>query len=1114
MKRTIPFTAKVEIAQKLRKILFVMRLTILVLLFFTMQVLGNNSYSDVTKLSLSMKNTSIKDVLSKIEDDSEFYFLYSSKMIDVEQKINVNIKNKDIFKILDEVLNDKEIEYAVRDRQILLSATTSNGSGADLISRTQQSGNISGKVTETNGNSLPGVTIVVKGTTTGTVSDIDGNYNLTANSDDVLLFSFIGMKSTEVTVGNQTVINVTMEPDVFGIEEVVAIGYGTQKREDLTGSIVSGDIDAVQEQSNTSIMEGLQGSIPGLNIEQVNRAGENPDVTIRGQSTLSGETAPLIVVDGVIFRGALIDINPSDVKSIDILRDASARAIYGSQASNGVVQIVTITGKGQPSIKYSGRFSFQKPHHEIRAEMDGAKFMQKIEHSDITQSRTEASGYLDRNPDWDETTNFKTNHEINQYNLGNTFDWYEGVTNSNPYIVNHNLSVSNTSDKSNYFASFGYTEQEGHMLDEFYERINGRINFTSSLTNWFKLDLQTFMTVSEWGPQTYSPNDRFFEPYATPYDENEEIVQRPTGNAINPLIEAEASVEDKRLNLGANITGNITLPIPGLKYQMRFGNNYLSTKDNYFGSHGNSFTGLGYKRNTSTYTMSLDNILSYSQTFNDIHQIDVTLLYGIEKRNNEFTRAQGANFANHVLGFNRLQAADALLQSVESGGWKESSLYNMGRISYILNDKYLVNATIRRDGFSGFSEKNKFGYFPSLALGWVISEESFLESTSGWLDRLKLRASYGATGNRTIGRYQTLARVTGESGYVKGDGSSIYTQWINALASPNLKWETTTGINLGVDFRMFDSRLNGAIDYYNNNTTDLLYEVDIPGISRYNKFPDNLGKIHNYGVDAQLTGVIMRKSDLNWTASLVFSYNRDKIKELLGFDLDGDGKEDDLISEGLFIDESLGAIYDYEIDGIWQLGEEIPAGYQFGSYRVIDRNGEDGITPDDKYILGNNRPSYRFSINNTVTYKNWTFRMLINSEQGGKNWFLGEDTMYGYSIFNGETHFNIAFPKDIDYWTPENPNAKYQRPGIKGSSGIRGTRYTSRSYIRLRDLSVSYRFNSIPVNFVKDLKVILSGRNLLTITKWPGWDPDTGQGLTRGGRPVMESYSIGFDVTF
>jgi len=975
--------------------------------------------------------------------------------------------------------------------------------------------NVTGKVTEQEGAALPGVTVLIKGTTTGTITDSNGEYTVAATSNDVLVFSFIGMISQEIPVGNQSVINVSLEPDVIGIGEVVAIGYGTQRREDLTGSIVSGDIEAVQEQANLSLMQGLLGSVPGLNIEQVDEAGEEPDITVRGQSTLSGETDPLIVVDGVIYRGQLIDLNPNDIKSVDILRDASSKAIYGSQASNGVIQITTTTCEGQTKIQYSGRFSLQRPHNEIRAEMDGDAFMLKIEHSDLVQSRTEESGYMERNPTWAETTNFKTNHEIRQFELGNTYDWYDGVTTDNPYTISHNVSVSNSTAQSNYYASIAYTEQDGHLLDEFYERINGRFNFSSSLTDWFELDFQSFVTISEWGPQTYSLNDRFIEPFATPYDENDELVQRPFGNPINPLIEAKADVEDKRFNLGANITANVFLPVKGLKYQMRFGNNYETDQVNYFGSHGNSFTGLGYKRHRSYYTLSLDNILTYSRLFNQIHQVDVTLLYGIEKREHELTRAEGANFANDVLGFDLLQAADAALQTVQSGGWQESSLYNMGRLSYKLMDKYLLNATIRRDGFSGFSKENKFGYFPSLAAGWVISEEPFMKSKISWLDRLKLRVSYGATGNRTIGRYQTLAKVEGTSGYVGSDASSIYTQWINDLASPNLKWETTTGINLGIDFRLLDSRLNGSIDYYNNNTTDLLYQVDIPAISRYSTFPDNLGKIHNHGVEMQLTSINIRSKDLNWTTNFIFSLDRDEIKELLGFDLDGDGKEDDLISEGLFINESLGTIYDFEIDGIWQLGEDIPAGYEFGSYRVVDQNGDGDIIPiDDKLILGNTEPSYRFSVNNVVTYKNWTLRLFVNSEQGGSKWFLGEDTMYGFSIFNTETHFNQAFFEGADYWTPENPDAKYQRPGIKGSSGIAGRRYTPRSYIRLRDLSISYRFTPSYINFVKDIKLILSGRNLLTITNWPGWDPDTGAGLRRNGRPVMESYSLGIDVTF
>ncbi|MCK5105178.1 MAG: SusC/RagA family TonB-linked outer membrane protein, partial [Cyclobacteriaceae bacterium] len=337
--------------------------------------------------------------------------------------------------------------------------------------------------------------------------------------------------------------------------------------------------------------------------------------------------------------------------------------------------------------------------------------------------------------------------------------------------------------------------------------------------------------------------------------------------------------------------------------------------------------------------------------------------------------------------------------------------------------------TIRRDGFSGFSENNKYGNFPSVALGWIITEESFLGNGPNWLNWLKLRTSYGTTGNRTIGRYQTLAEVDGEFGYVSADDASLFTQWISALSSPDLRWEKTTGINIGLDFRLLSERLNGSIEYYNNNTNDLLYNVDIPGINRFQIFPDNLGEIHNEGLEILLSSVNIQKNGFTWTTDLTFSRNRNKINTLLGFDVDGDGQEDDLTSEGLFIGESLGAIFDYKIDGLWQIEDEIPDGYEFGAYRVVDLNGDDVIDGDDRTIVGNRLPAYRWGLNNVLTYKNWNFRFFINSVQSGKDRYLGEDTMYGFNIFNNETHFNSSFPQGINYWTPENPGAKYQRPG-------------------------------------------------------------------------------------
>ncbi len=976
---------------------------------------------------------------------------------------------------------------------------------------------IIGTITDETGEPLIGVTILVKNTNVGTTTDFDGNFSLDVPDDaTTLVISYTGYSSMEIDIENQSNLTIVMQDNISSLDEIVVIGYGTTKVRDLTGSVQSVDLAAIDQQPNVSIMQGIAGAVPGLNIGQVDQAGENPSISIRGQTSISGELDPLVVIDGIIFRGNLIDINPSDVKSIEVLKDASATAIYGSQASNGVILLTTKSGgrkDGKPIINFSTQMSISEPTHELRAQGSEA-FIKKVEESDIQQSRL-APDYLQPNPDWAQTTNFKTNHEINQFEAGNSFDWYDHVTRDNPLIVKHNLSIANSTDVNNYFASVGYTRQEGNLRDEYFDRINGRINLGTSVTDWLKIDIQSFFSLSNYGPQTYTTVDRFIEPYATPFDQEGTLVERPFGNSINPLIEDDAEVEDQRLNLNGIFTSTVKLPIEGLSYQFRFGNNHQSNTENVFEPHGFSFQGFGSKRDEAQNSWSADNILSYSRAFGNNHELDVTLLYGVEERNFRFTEAQGSNFVKGVLGFNSLQVAAADQQKVFSGGWNESSLYNMGRISYRFMERYLITGTVRRDGFSGFSQENKFGTFPSVALGWIISDEPFFEGAGRWLSFLKLRASYGSTGNRTIGRYQILAEVDGEPGYVTADGTSLFAQWISALESPDLKWEKTTGINIGLDFRLQQGRFSGSINYYNNNTSDLLYEVDIPALNRFEIFPDNLGEIHNEGLEITFSSTNILAQDFKWSTDLSFSRNRNKINTLLGFDVDGDGNEDDLISEGLFIGQSLGAIYDYTTDGFWQLTDEIPNGYEFGSYKVVDLNGDGSWNGDDRSIIGNRLPAYRFGLNNVMTYKNWTLRFFINAIQGGKNRYLGQDNLYNLSIFNTETHFNQAFPAGLNYWTPENSTgATYQRPGIKGAAGIRGNRYTQRNFVRLRDAALSYSLGAETIPFIQSLRLTLSSRNLLTLTKWPGWDPETGIGINDAGRPVMRSYSFGLDVSF
>lgn len=1093
----------------LLKLLLKMKLTCFAVVLAVLQSLAGNTLAQ-GRISLEYSNVTIEKILLELENRLEVGFMYNKDLVNVERKVSINLKDASVDEVLKVLFAEDEVTFHRLNNQIVISPK---------FSSIQQQSAVSGQVTDNSGLPLPGVTVVVKGTTTGTVTNADGNYSLTGIPENaVLQFSFVGMKTQEIVVGNQSVIHVRMTEETIGLEEVVAIGYGTMKKSDLTGSVVRVDIESFREAPNVSIIQSLQGSVPGLSVGQINQAGQEPDILIRGQSSLSGETVPLIVVDNVIFRGNLIDLNPNDIESIDILKDASSTAIYGSQAANGVIIITTSKSggvDGNPVFNYTGNYAFQNPTRELRPGTP-EDFLRKIEKSDIFFSRTAASGYLETNPNYSPVDRFKSVEEIKAFNDNRTIDWYDMLTNDNIHQQNHNLSITNSTKNHNYLISLGYTEQLGYMLNDDYSRLNARINFDNSFNNWLKIGVQSFMSISDYSGENIPADRRFLTPYATAYDENGNLIRLLTGNTdqINPLIVADSDNFEKRLNFSGNAYANIDFPfVKGLSYRLNFGNNYRTVSEFYFRDYGSNWTGQGSKREETYYDMTLDNILTFQRMFGDNHNVNITLLYGIENRIHNNTQALASNFITKILGYNRLQDGSADLHEVSSGAWEETSLYNMARIFYGFKSKYLLTGTIRRDGFSGFSEKNKFGLFPSLAFAWVASQEEFL--TRDWLDNLKLRLSYGANGNRTIGRYQTLARVTGGFNYITGAGTPIYTHSISSLASPNLRWETSTGINLGFDFGVFQ-KIYGSVDYYNNNTTDLLYEVDIPGISRFEKFPDNLGKLHNHGLEFSITSVNYKRKDLNWTSTFNFSRNRNELKELLGFDLNNDGKEDDLISEGLFIGESIDAIYDYKVDGKWQVNEQIPAGYDLGSNKVVDLNNDGKIDADDKTIIGYRTPSYSFSIQNSLKYKNWNLTFFIYSIQGGKNHYLAEDDLLGFNIMNGEGHFLRNFPAGIEFWSPETPDAKYQRPNIFVTPGIAGTNYSQRNFARLQDVTLGYDFSSGIIDKLNlhNLRVYLSGKNLLTLTKWQGWDPETGEKITDDGLPVLRSISVGLNLEF
>lgn len=506
----------------------------------------------------------------------------------------------------------------------------------------------------------------------------------------------------------------------------------------------------------------------------------------------------------------------------------------------------------------------------------------------------------------------------------------------------------------------------------------------------------------------------------------------------------------------------------------------------------------------ATIDYTIDNILAYNATFGE-HHIDATLLYGASERKYDYTKALGQGFTRMTLGYNSLEQATT--RYVYSDAWREALCYQMARVSYRLMDQYLITGTVRRDGFSGFAANNKYATFPSIALGWIISEEPFFKIP--WIDYLKLRGGYGISGNQTS-RYKSLSTVASEIRYIFGDGGKpVIGQEISALGNSNLKWEKTAGINLGLDFTILGQRLTGSVEYYSTTTKDLLYDVALPDITGFSKIASNLGKIKNKGFEFILTSKNIQTSDFKWTTSLNFSTNSNKIVTLTGEDNDGDGIEDDNISSNLFIGQPISAVYGYVVDGIYQLGDDIPAGFYPGNYRIVDMTGEGEITPEDRVILGKGDPAYRFGIMNTLEYKNFTLSFFINSVQGGKDGYLAANSS---SLVRDQNNLRWNRISAWDYWSPRNPDAVYARS--ISTPKITPTVYEDRSFVRLQDVSLSYAFPKSVTNKVglNEIDLFFSGKNLLTFTKWHGWDPEAGS--TYSDRPVMRSFSFGVSLTY
>lgn len=1070
----------------------------------------NSVYAQAEKLDLSVTNKSLKQFITQVEKETDYTFMLD-QTVDQNQKITVKGQQESLETILTKAFAGKPVTFEIVGKQIILKLPRTTQSG--------QTKKITGTIKDENGEAVIGANVSVKGTTTGTITDIDGNFSLEAQQGATLLISYIGYETQEITVGSQSVYSIRLSEDSQALDEVVVIGYGTQNKQAITGAVAKAKLETYNIVPTNNVLETIKGSMPGLNVGGINTAGGTPSFSIRGQNSTRNTAEdngnqPLVVVDGAIFNGSLSDIPSEDIESFTVLKDASAAAVYGSRSANGVILIQTKRGRskdGKPTFNVNLSYGISNEMKRLKV-YDTKGYLKRM--LDI-RSLNGMEADPDKIPFYLEAEE-KKNYEATSDHRPTLEDPFEPFK-QNAYNLKANVSISNSSDFARYYISASLTDQKGVILNDSYKNFAGRINIDSDLTSWLKVGVKSYYSIRDYsGSSPIIEEATALSPYASIYDEHGKYMHFPqsTTSCVSPFWQMATSDTEKYNNLSAILDATIKIPwVKGLTYSLVYSNNLRWQQRNYFYDEytkkGEGSNGIGERKQDSYYNMLLDNMIKYNNTFANKHNVDVTLLYSREHRTSESQKAYAEGFDNTVLGDNKLE--DGKKQLVDTGAGEAGAIGMMARATYTFDNRYSLTGTIRRDGCSAFSVNNKWGIFASGGINWNISNESFMKDVK-FVDNLALRLSYGSNGNQSIDNYSTLAKV-GTNKYVfAGDPTYSITQNISSFALNNLGWEKTTGFNAGVDFSVLNNRLSGSIDAYATVTTDLLFKQTIPGVSGKTEMLSNVGKIKNRGFEIGLHSVNIQNKDFSWTSDFAFSLNRNKVASIYGEDNDGDGKEDDLVSSGYFIGKTLGTIYAYKVNGIYQQSDvdngTILQGMRPGDYILEDVDGDGKISSDkDRQFIGTSKENFRWSLTNTFTYKEFSLMVYINSIWGGNGYYLsGNNTPY-YDPYVNTPNINRTV---YDYWMPDNTGAKYPRPDYDQKATYKGTKYIDRSFIKLQKIALNYNMSKYVKNIGLDnLSLTLSADNLFTFAPhWDGLDPETDAGLKKTAMPSIRTYQM------
>jgi len=1085
---------------KWHKLLLTMRITLFLFFAGMISVIASPGYSQNTKISISMQDATIESVLNKIEDQSEYFFLFNQKMIDVERKVSINAKDEPIKNILSELF-PKDVKFIVSDRQIILTPAVGSSKLEKLLQ--QQQITVSGKVTDSQtGEPIAGVNVVVKGTTTGTMTDAAGNYSLNVpDKNATLVFSFVGYTTQEIPLAGRSSLNVSLVSEAVGLEEVVVIGYGTAKKSDLTGSLSQVKSKEINAFPSTNVLQALTGRSSGVQVMQSTGApGASVSIRIRGINSIQGSNEPLFVVDGFPVNNSTA-INNSEIESIEILKDASSTAIFGSRGANGVVLITTKKGKaGSNVIDFESSYSSQS-------------LIRKL---DLMNAKEYATLYNKKAIN-DGVTPYFTENEIN--NFGTGFDWQDFIYRTAP-IFTTSLNVNGGNDKTKFSISGSVFKQDGIIEGSTYDRYSVRSNLDHQFSKKFSASLSSNFSRIKTDRKDSGGGSRgntlisaqFAPPTLTPYNEDGSyrilsvVYPFVAPDLINPLNFIKEQSDVIKANIYLINAALVFNPIEELNIKISGGmENRDDRSDSYttrkfFNSNGSASVSTG-----QFISLLNENVISYNKSFNNIHNISAVVGFTYQDFINTSLRGSGTGFLSDVFETYNLSAS--ITPGIPGSNYYKSVLLSyLGRINYNFKNKYFVTASYRADGASKFSEGKKWGLFPSIALAWKISEERFLKDKNV-ISNLKLRGSWGATGSQAIDPYVTLNQLfSGKT--VFNDG--LYNTFSPGTTLPGeLKWETTEQMNIGLDLGIKNNLFNFTIDYYTKNTKDLLNTVLLPSSIGFKQTVQNIGKVQNKGLEFGLDAKIFTGA-FQWDINSNISFNKNRVvklsngEDILGGYVSVVALQDNtnILREG----RPIGQFWGY-------MKMDIPSNGQI-KYKDLEPDGK--LTIEDKTYIGDPNPDFIFGLNSNISYKNFDLNIFLQGTYGNDLFNLSA-VSYSLDYVSG---MNMIRDVLKNSWTINNTNAKYPIISRNTSVNVSDRFVEDGSYLRLKNIQLAYNLpltKTVVRNNLQSLQIYLSGQNILTLTRYSGWDPEVNSesfGIDNKTYPNSKSFTIGVRVRF